>query len=87
MLSPPSAVASFWLISDVQWESFTLGRAPATSDLAVATPGAGSRYLVQRWGDGTMCDRTGRSRLAISLIHLSLSYTDHNSSLSSLTEK
>ena len=24
--------------------------------------GAGSRYLVQRWGDGTLCDKTGRKR-------------------------
>lgn len=24
--------------------------------------GAGSRYLVQRWGDGTMCDKTGKPR-------------------------
>ena len=23
---------------------------------------AGSRYLVQRWGDGTLCDKTGRNR-------------------------
>lgn len=24
--------------------------------------GAGSQYLVQRWGDGTFCDKTGRGR-------------------------
>jgi hypothetical protein len=24
--------------------------------------GAGSRYLVQRWGDGTLCDKTGKRR-------------------------
>lgn len=24
--------------------------------------GAGSRYLVQRWGDGTQCDKTGKRR-------------------------
>lgn len=23
---------------------------------------AGSRYLVQRWGDGTLCDKTGQPR-------------------------
>lgn len=23
---------------------------------------AGSRYLVQRWGDGTLCDKTGKNR-------------------------
>ena len=59
-----------------QWESFTLGRSPTadlTSDL-VATDetalaqnlevarGARERYLVQRWGDGTICDKTGRQR-------------------------
>ena len=54
-----------------------MGRAPPTldpgADLTVAEEaalaanvelarGAGSRYLVQRWGDGTMCDKTGRKR-------------------------
>jgi protein OS-9 len=24
--------------------------------------GAGSRYLVQRWGDGEVCDKTGKPR-------------------------
>ena len=24
--------------------------------------GAGSRYLVQRWGDGTVCDKTQKKR-------------------------
>ncbi|KAK1232005.1 Protein OS-9 [Marasmius sp. AFHP31] len=60
-----------------QWESYTLGKAPETpapgADLTVAqrdaiatnlklARGAGSRYLVQRWGDGTMCDMTGKPR-------------------------
>lgn len=61
-----------------QWEAYTLGQAPATTpesgaDLTVAEQnalavnlelarGAGSRYLIQRWGDGTMCDKTGRER-------------------------
>lgn len=54
-----------------------LGRAPPTlepgADLTVAEEaalaanvelarGPGSRYLVQRWGDGTHCDKTGRKR-------------------------
>lgn len=55
-----------------------MGQAPATTpepgaDLTVAEQnalavnlelarGAGSRYLVQRWGDGTICDKTGRER-------------------------
>jgi hypothetical protein len=62
----------------VQWEAYTLGQAPATTpesgaDLSVAEQnalavnlelarGTGSRYLIQRWGDGTMCDKTGRER-------------------------
>jgi hypothetical protein len=59
-----------------QWEAYDLGRAPESGssvDLsraehgAVGTNlelarGAGSRYLVQRWGDGTMCDKTGKRR-------------------------
>lgn len=61
-----------------QWEAYTLGQAPATTpesgaDLTVAEQnvlaanlelarGAGSRYLIQRWGDGTICDKTGRER-------------------------
>lgn len=61
----------------LQWEAYTLGRAPPTldpgADLTVAEEaalaanvelarGTGSRYLVQRWGDGTYCDKTGRKR-------------------------
>ncbi|KAL0071506.1 Protein OS-9 [Marasmius tenuissimus] len=60
-----------------QWESYTLGKAPVTpapgADLTVAqrnaiatnlklARGAGSRYLVQRWGDGTICDMNGKPR-------------------------
>ena len=61
-----------------QWEAYDLGRAPKTTggtgDVAVveqdalaaevqlARGGAGSRYLVQRWRDGTTCDKTGRGR-------------------------
>lgn len=52
-----------------------MGRAPSApepgADLSVAeraaanlelARSAGSRYLVQRWGDGTVCDKTGRHR-------------------------
>ncbi|KAF7338364.1 PRKCSH domain-containing protein [Mycena venus] len=61
----------------MQWEAYTLGRAPTTpepgADLTVAQQNAlaanlelarnaGSRYLVQRWGDGTLCDKTGKPR-------------------------
>lgn len=61
----------------LQWESYTLGRAPRNpesgADLTVAEQtaqaanlelarSAGSRYLVQRWDDGTICDKTGNPR-------------------------
>jgi protein OS-9 len=59
-----------------QWEAYDLGRAPdpgSGADLSMAdhgalaanlelARGAGSRYLVQRWGDGTLCDKTGKKR-------------------------
>jgi protein OS-9 len=59
-----------------QWEAYDLGRAPESgtgADLSMAdhgalaanlelARGAGSRYLVQRWGDGTLCDKTGKRR-------------------------
>lgn len=59
-----------------QWEAYDLGRAPdpgSGADLSRADHGAvvanlelarglGSRYLVQRWGDGTVCDKTGKRR-------------------------
>jgi hypothetical protein len=59
-----------------QWEAYDLGRAPepgSSVDLSRADHGAvagnlelargtGSRYLVQRWGDGTVCDKTGKRR-------------------------
>ena len=70
-----------------QWEAYTLGQAPATTpesgaDLTVAEQnalaanlelarGTGSRYLVQRWGDGTVCDKTGREREVEIQVHRS----------------
>lgn len=65
------------LLRFVQWEAFTLGRSPVApdsrADVVVADQfprganlevahGPGSRYLVQRWGDGTFCDKTGKPR-------------------------
>lgn len=76
---------------DTEWESYTLGRAPpsleAGADLTVAEEaarvanlelarGAGSRYLVQRWGDGTYCDKTGRKREIEVQFHCSMTMTD-----------
>jgi len=75
----------------IQWESYTLGRAPpsleAGADLTVAEEaaiaanlelarGAGSRYLVQRWGDGTYCDKTGKKREIEVQFHCSMTMTD-----------
>lgn len=60
-----------------QWEAYTLGKAPTNSDTGAdltvtdqnahaagleLVRNAGSHYLVQRWGDGTICDKTGKSR-------------------------
>ena len=65
------------MLKFIQWEAFTLGRSPVAqdsgADVVVADQflqaanlevahGPGSRYLVQRWGDGTFCDKTGKSR-------------------------
>ncbi|KAJ7109287.1 hypothetical protein C8R44DRAFT_802106 [Mycena epipterygia] len=76
---------------DPEWESYTLGRAPATpepgADLTVAQQdalaanlelarSAGSRYLVQRWGDGTICDKTGKPREVEVQFHCSMATTD-----------
>ncbi|TFK42671.1 hypothetical protein BDQ12DRAFT_676603 [Crucibulum laeve] len=77
---------------DPEWESYTLGRAPTIpepgADLTVAEKNAraanlelartaGSRYLVQRWGDGTICDKTGRPREVEVQFHCSMTMTDH----------
>ncbi|KAG7092340.1 hypothetical protein E1B28_008701 [Marasmius oreades] len=76
---------------DPTWESYTLGKAPATpapgADFTVAqrnaiatnlklARGAGSRYLVQRWGDGTICDMTGKPREVEVQFHCSMVMSD-----------
>ncbi|KAI0780806.1 glucosidase II beta subunit-like protein-domain-containing protein [Trametes elegans] len=75
---------------DPEWEAYTLGRAPptleagaelTTAEAAAAANlelarGAGSRYLVQRWGDGTYCDKTGRKRDVEIQFHCSMTMTD-----------
>uniref|UniRef100_A0A0W0F8W3 Protein OS-9 homolog n=1 Tax=Moniliophthora roreri TaxID=221103 RepID=A0A0W0F8W3_MONRR len=76
----------------MQWESYTLGKAPVTpqpgADLTVAernaiatnlelARGAGSRYLVQRWGDGTLCDKTGKPREVEVQFHCSMVMSDN----------
>ncbi|KAH9079467.1 hypothetical protein EDB83DRAFT_2342786 [Lactarius deliciosus] len=75
---------------DPDWEAYDLGRAPESGsgvDLSQAdysavsanlelARGAGSRYLLQRWGDGTMCDKTGKRREIEVQFHCSMTMTD-----------
>ncbi|KAF5365602.1 hypothetical protein D9758_003228 [Tetrapyrgos nigripes] len=69
---------------DPTWDSYTLGKAPPTgADLALAQPndlqlarGQGSRYLVQRWTDGTICDKTTKRREVEVQFHCSMAMSD-----------
>ncbi|KAK7014933.1 PRKCSH domain-containing protein [Favolaschia claudopus] len=74
---------------DPDWEAYTLGRAPPApgADLTIAQQdalahnlelarNAGSRYLVQRWGDGTLCDKNGKPREVEVQFHCSMATTD-----------
>ncbi|GJE90848.1 glucosidase II beta subunit-like protein-domain-containing protein [Phanerochaete sordida] len=78
-------------VEDTEWEAYTLGRAPPTpepgADLTVAQEAAiaanvelarsaGSRYLVQRWSDGTYCEKIGRKREIEIQFHCSMTMTD-----------
>ncbi|KAH9484225.1 Protein OS-9-like protein [Psilocybe cubensis] len=77
---------------DPGWDAYTLGRAPQNpepgADLTVAEQNAqaanlelarnaGSRYLVQRWGDGSICDKTNTHREVEVQFHCSMEMTDH----------
>ncbi|KXN85466.1 hypothetical protein AN958_11270 [Leucoagaricus sp. SymC.cos] len=87
----PRLAGSYVPEEDPEWESYTLGRAPTQptpgADLTVAeqnahatnlelAKNAGSRYLVQRWGDGTLCDKTGKNREVEVQFHCSMTMTD-----------
>lgn len=76
---------------DPEWEAYTLGKAPTSpepgADLTLAEQhaqaanlqlarSAGSRYLVQRWGDGTLCDKTGKRREVEVQFHCSMTMAD-----------
>ncbi|KAI0035694.1 hypothetical protein K488DRAFT_42640 [Vararia minispora EC-137] len=50
-------------------------RAALGANLELAR-GAGSRYLVQRWSDGTYCDKAGRRREIEVQFHCSMTMTD-----------
>ncbi|KAJ7582887.1 hypothetical protein C8J56DRAFT_955982 [Mycena floridula] len=77
---------------DPEWEAYTLGKAPVSpkpgADLTVAEQndlaanlelarGAGSRYLVQRWSDGSFCDKAGKRREVEVQFHCSMAMPDH----------
>ncbi|KAI0318645.1 hypothetical protein OF83DRAFT_1231961 [Amylostereum chailletii] len=88
----PRAGGGFQIEEDPEWEAYDLGRAPpvpdgVTGDVALAEQsalaasvelarGSSSRYLVQRWGDGTVCDKTGRRREIEVQFHCSMTTTD-----------
>jgi len=75
---------------DPDWEAYDLGRAPeagSSADLTRAdhgeiaanlelARGVGSRYLVQRWRDGTVCDKTNKRREIEVQFHCSMTMTD-----------
>lgn len=88
----PNGEGGYKPVEDPEWESYTLGKAPPIpqpgSDLTVAEQnalatnlelarGAGSRYLVQRWGDGTLCDKTRRPREVEVQFHCSMAMSDN----------
>ncbi|KAI0040483.1 hypothetical protein FA95DRAFT_1683761 [Auriscalpium vulgare] len=89
LFHPPTA-GGYQIEEDPDWEAYDLGRAPAPDTGAALTVteqaaqlanlelarGAGSRYLVQRWGDGTVCDKTGRRREIEVQFHCSMTMTD-----------
>ncbi|KAG8776059.1 Protein OS-9 [Ceratobasidium sp. 428] len=77
---------------DTEWEAYNLGVSPAAkqktgndvsrqAEAAAANlelqRAADQRYLVQRWGDGTQCDKTGRKREIEIQFHCSMSSVDH----------
>ncbi|KAF9456781.1 hypothetical protein BDZ94DRAFT_1203843 [Collybia nuda] len=84
----PNIAGGYKPEEDPEWESYSLGKAPKPgADLTVAEQNAravnlelarnaGSRYLVQRWSDGTLCDKTGRSREVEVQFHCSMTMTD-----------
>jgi len=40
--------------------------------------GAGHRYLIQRWGEGTVCDKTGKKReIEVQVMHFPQFYSRH----------
>lgn len=54
----------------------TISEPSSTSPSVSFAEGAASRYLVQRWSDGTTCDKTGQPREVEVQIHCSMTTTD-----------
>ncbi|KDQ60729.1 hypothetical protein JAAARDRAFT_560164 [Jaapia argillacea MUCL 33604] len=90
-VSNPKFLVQLYSTYRYQWEAYTLGRAPpipepgaelTTAEEAVLAANlelaksAGSSYLVQRWGDGSVCDKTGRKREIEVQFHCSMTMTD-----------
>ncbi|KAI0273690.1 hypothetical protein BC834DRAFT_855073 [Gloeopeniophorella convolvens] len=87
---PMTPGRAYEIEEDPDWEAYDLGRAPehdpgadlSNSEQAALAAnlelarGAGSRYLVQRWGDGTLCDKTGKHREIEVQFHCSMTMTD-----------
>ncbi|KZT60428.1 hypothetical protein CALCODRAFT_492479 [Calocera cornea HHB12733] len=71
---------------DPNFEAYTLGVSPMQKaedrDVALRANnnlelrGIGQRYLVQTWSDGTVCDKSGRSREVEVQFHCSMTTTD-----------
>jgi len=71
---------------DPNFEAYTLGVSPMQKaedqDVALRANnnlelrGTGQRYLVQTWSDGTVCDKSGRSREVEIQFHCSMTTTD-----------
>ncbi|CAE6418751.1 Protein OS-9 homolog [Rhizoctonia solani AG-1 IB] len=88
---PPSHPKGRIPQEDTEWEAYNLGVSPAAkqksgSDVSRQAESAAAnlelqraadqRYLVQRWGDGTQCDKTGRKRQIEIQFHCSMSSVD-----------
>ncbi|EJD53067.1 hypothetical protein AURDEDRAFT_110849 [Auricularia subglabra TFB-10046 SS5] len=69
---------------DPEYPSYTLGKSAQAEDGSISEAannlelarGTGQRYLHFRWGDGTVCDKTGKKRQIEVQFHCATSVTD-----------
>ncbi|KZV84419.1 hypothetical protein EXIGLDRAFT_727223 [Exidia glandulosa HHB12029] len=69
---------------DPEYPSYTLGKSAQAEDGSISEAannlelarGTGQRYLHFRWGDGTVCDKTGKGRAVEVQFHCAMSVTD-----------